>query len=352
MAMYLHGLGVSTPEHRLTADNAIELAHRVCCENTKHERVSSVVHQKSGVAERRTCVPFTDALAWEEEPEGPTIATRAEWYEANAGPLAVESARLALSDAGVAGESITHLVTVTCTGFEAPGVDVALIHQLRLPATVQRVQVGFMGCHGAINGLRVANGLLAAEPDAKVLLVATELCSVHYAFRWDLERMAGNALFADGSGALVATSSPQQDSGWRLAATGSCLLPGTESLLSWRVRDHGFEMGLSAKLPDAILAHLGDWLPRWLGEQGLSLGDVGCWAIHPGGPRILTASRAALGLPDVVTAASEDVLRDHGNMSSATLLFVLKRLQQATAQPPCVMLGFGPGVVAEAALWR
>ncbi|TWT43139.1 type III polyketide synthase [Botrimarina hoheduenensis] len=354
MSFYLHGLGVAAPDHVLNRADAIELARRVACETDKQQRLVEVLHRRSGVEERRTCVPYTEAFRWEGDPNGPTIAERTDWYETHAAPLAIRSTQAALADSGIAPAEVTHLVTVSCTGFEAPGVDLALIHELGFSPDTQRVNVGFMGCHGAINGLRVAGGLAAAEPDATVLLVATELCSIHYCFHWDNERVAGNALFADGSGAVIGRSTPPPDSAakpWRLAATGSRVLPHTQELITWRVRNHGFEMGLSAELPGVIEETLGDWLPAWLERHGVAMNDVRSWAIHPGGPRIVSACRTALGLDESATAASLAVLSEYGNMSSATALFVMRRLRDEGAAAPCVALGFGPGVVAEAALW-
>jgi prepilin-type processing-associated H-X9-DG protein len=135
-----------------------------------------------------------------------------------------------------------------------------------------------MGCHGAVNGLRVANGLSA---DGPVLLCAVEVCSLHYHYGWDPQRIIANALFADGSAALVCTR--QEQPGWRLRATGSCLIPDSEKAMAWTIGEHGFEMTLSRKVPSLIATHLRPWLSRWLAEQGLEQSDIASWAIHPGG---------------------------------------------------------------------
>lgn len=274
-------------------------------------------------------------------------------FENHATDLAERSARAALEAAETSAGEVTHLVTVCCTGFESPGVDFALINRLGLSPDTQRVNVGFMGCHAAINGLRVAAGLAAASTDAVVLLSATELCSLHYSWGWDPNRLVGNAIFGDGSASLVGKSvAAGEDEGTpRLADTASRLLPDTADLMSWRVGDHGFEMMLSAELPGVIEQHLAGWIGEWLRSHGLGVEDVGAWAVHPGGPRIVAAVETALGLSPTQTQVSRDVLRDHGNMSSPTVLFVTKRLLDAGAKPPIVMLGFGPGIVAEAALW-
>jgi predicted naringenin-chalcone synthase len=273
-------------------------------------------------------------------------------YQQHAFSLAQDSARQALDESSLSPKDVTHLVTVSCTGFYAPGVDVQLMNSLALPRTVERTHVGFMGCHAAINGLRTAKAYAGADPRATVLLCAVELCSLHYAFRWDPQRMVGNALFADGAASVVgrqagAESSPEA---WRVAATGSCLLPDTLDQMSWKIGDYGYEMELAATIPDAITRHLRPWLESWLDRHGCAIDSIGSWAIHPGGPRIVEAAGEVLGLSRDATQVSRDVLAKYGNMSSPTVLFILDELRSRGAGLPCVMLAFGPGLMAEAAL--
>jgi predicted naringenin-chalcone synthase len=248
---------------------------------------------------------------------------------------------------------LTHLVTVSCTGFVAPGVDVALIGALKLRPTIQRTQVGYMGCHGALNGLRVAAAFTGAAPEARVLMCAVELCSLHYHYGWNPSKMVANALFADGAAAIVgvpAEMAPPE--AWRVAASGSCLIPDSAEAMTWTIGDHGFEMTLSKQVPGLIARHLRPWLESWLTEQGTALAEVESWAIHPGGPRILSAVEEGLNLSREAAAASRAVFAEYGNMSSPTILFILDRLRRQHAKRPCVALGFGPGLMAEAALLR
>jgi predicted naringenin-chalcone synthase len=277
------------------------------------------------------------------------------YYAEHALPLAAEAARSALDRSGLKPNQITHVVTASCTGFTAPGVDSGLIRELQLRRTTQRVHVGYMGCHGAINALRVAQGLALTDARARALVCAVELCSLHYAFHWDDERMLGNALFADGAGAAVvgagdAASSSAPRRPWRLAATGSYLFPETADAMTWSIGNHGFAMTISSALPRLIQENLGPWLTAWLAEYGVAVTAVESWAIHPGGPKILEAAAAALGLGPDKLRTSREVLSQFGNMSSATVLFVLDAFRQRDAAAPCVMLGFGPGLVAEAVL--
>jgi len=248
--------------------------------------------------------------------------------------------------------SITHLITVCCTGFQAPGFDLDLIQGLPLAANVARTQVGFMGCHGALNGLRVAHAFAQAVAGSRVLICALELCSLHQQPGWHPERVVANALFADGAAAAVLTAEPPAPvaSPWRLLASGSTLLPDSADAMAWTIADHGFEMGLSPRVPALIAARLAPWLDVWLAAQGLDRAAIGSWALHPGGPRLLEAVRDCLHLPASAIETSTAVLRECGNMSSATILFILDRLRLAEAPLPCVALAFGPGLCVEAAL--
>ena len=151
-------------------------------------------------------------------------------------------------------------------------MDLALIRALGLPATVQRTHVGYMGCHGALNGLRVARAFTAAEPDARVLLCAVELCSLHYHYGWDPQKVIANALFADGAAAVVGVSdAAAPPEAWRVAATGSCLIPDSETAMTWTIGDHGFEMTLSKAVPRLIALHLRPWLEGWLHQHGVAV---------------------------------------------------------------------------------
>lgn len=368
MTMALIGLGTAVPATVVTQEEAINVARQVCCRTDEQATWLPAIFGNSGIERRHMVLDamlVTDVMAGKEQSgsvflptgapddRGPTTRQRMAHYEAAAGPLAVTAARRALGQSGKPARAVTHLVTVSCTGFQAPGVDIELVQALPLPQGVQRTHVGFMGCHGALNGLRVANAFCRAEPTACVLLCATELCSLHYHYGWDPQKVIANALFADGSAALVgvpARSAPAD--AWRLAANGSCVFPDSRDAMSWTLGNHGFEMTLSKRVPGMIATHLRPWLTEWLAHCETTLADVASWAIHPGGPRILDAVEEALGLPRAVTATSREVFAQYGNMSSPTVLFIVDQLMRRQAPRPCVALGFGPGLTVEAALFR
>ncbi|HMZ51538.1 MAG TPA: type III polyketide synthase [Candidatus Sumerlaeota bacterium] len=359
MTMEIFGMGTAVPPHELPQDVAAQLAAAVCCENSREQRALSVLYRNAGI-ERRNVV-LSDGIDAPPEREnfyshsagnsgGPGTRARMAHYEREAPRLAEAACAKALASVRCNVSEVTHLIIATCSGFSAPGIDLHLVNALGIPATVRRLQVGFMGCHAAMNAMMAADGICAADARNVVLVCAVELCSLHLQYGWDPARVMANALFGDGAAAIVARQSRGDGAHWNLIGDGSRLFPDTGADMSWKIGDHGFEMFLSQRVPALIEQHLAEWLLPWLAGRGLTIGDVGCWAVHPGGPRILKAVESALTLPAEALAASWGVLRDCGNMSSPTTLFVLERLTMAGAEGPCVMLGFGPGLAAEVLL--
>ncbi|MGH8272685.1 MAG: 3-oxoacyl-[acyl-carrier-protein] synthase III C-terminal domain-containing protein, partial [Gammaproteobacteria bacterium] len=173
---------------------------------------------------------------------------------------------------------------------------------------------------------------------------------LHFQYGWNQEKIVANALFGDGAGAVVIGEANQ--GGARLLGTASRIAPDSRAAMTWIIGAHGFQMGLSPEVPERIRAALRTWLTRWLSKKGLGPGDIAHWAIHPGGPRIVQTVVESLELPSSADQASLAVLAEHGNMSSATVLFILERLRQNGASGPCVALGFGPGLAFEAALFE
>ena len=363
MSLTIRGLGTALPQHSIAQGDAAAIAAQVALPHQTPSpgqlRLLETLHRRSGVASRHSVLlqpPGSDPRQTFFGAESPGTGERMRRYAREAPPLALRAVQAALEQARQPPERITHLITVSCSGFHAPGVDLALMAALPLNAGLARTHVGFMGCHGALNGLRVAAGFTGAEPEACVLLCAVELCSLHLQYGWDAERIVANALFADGAAALVAMGEPPDKGApaaaplGRLIASGSLLVPASTDAMSWEIEDHGFAMGLSPQVPDLIGDHLRPWLEGWLAPHNQSIATVGCWAVHPGGPRILSAVTKSLGLDPRLIEPSRSVLRDYGNMSSPTLLFILERLRRSGAAGPCVAMAFGPGLCIEVAL--
>ena len=392
MSFHVFGIGTASPPHAISQEHAVSLARQYGGESDEHQRQLKALYRLTRVRTRRSVLLESDSrdgtprqsffpAMQDAADRGPTTADRMARYERDAPPLAAEAARAALTDAGLDASAVTHIVTVSCTGFAAPNFDVSLIRALGLRWTVARTHVGFMGCHGALNGLRVAKAYADSMPDAVVLVCAVELCSIHYQYGWNGDRLVANAIFADGAAAMVGggralgaaggavTEAAAEMAGgaadgsvggaeagptgeWALTANGAALLEDSAELMAWRIGNHGFEMVLSARVPGVIERELRPFLDNWLGAQGLSVADIATWAIHPGGPRILESCAQATGIGREDYAISQEVLGEFGNMSSPTILFILDRLRRRQAPRPCVALGFGPGLAVEAALFR
>lgn len=364
MSFVITGIGTATPPRVAIQSEAAELAPRYCRTDDRGARMLRLLYRKSGVEQRHTAAvrgetgPLADRVPYfpiptDDADRGPTTGERMGWYADEAPGLAHLAAERALAAAETAPDEITHLVTVSCTGFDSPGVDAHLIETLGLSRGVARTHVGFMGCHGALNGLRTAGAYAGADPNARVLVCAVELCSFHFAYGWDEEMLVANTLFADGAAAVVGRgSSPGEPSSapWAIEAHASFLMPDSTDAMTWSIGDHGFRMTLSAQVPELIGRHLRGWLDSWLAGHGLTTAQVGSWAVHPGGPRILDAVRETLDIDESELVTSRQVLQEYGNMSSPTVLFILERMMRADRPRPCVALAFGPGLVVEAAL--
>lgn len=363
MSFYIAGFGTAVPQELVTQDDAAQLAVELTSVNGRHTAAIPALYRRTGVRKRHSVLLTASTngapaqqsfyrVAGDEYDRGPTTAERMGRYEDDAVELATRAADDALDRAGWYADEIAHLVTVSCSGFSAPGVDIGMIRRLGLRRDVSRTHVGFMGCHGALNGLRVAGGLAAGDRTGKILVCCVELCSLHQQYTNDAQQVLANALFSDGAAAVAGRYGRQE--AWHVADHCSQLLPETADLMSWRIGNHGFEMKLSPRVPEVIRETLPSWLSRWLARHSLSIGDVRSWAIHPGGPRILSACEDALHLDQGELAPSRQVLADYGNMSSPTVLFILHQLRQSMGENslPCVVLAFGPGLTIEAALLR
>ena len=362
MSLVMVGIGTAVPEHRIAQSDAAGLAISFANAAPGRERALAAVYRQSGIRTRGSVLleatidePFVQrffppAEAWGDRP---STGVQMKRYAVEAGRLAAQAAATAIESAGMAVDEITHLVSCSCTGFANPGVDLELVRTLGLPASVARTHIGFMGCHDAFNALRVADAFVTANPSAVALVSCVELCSLHLQYGSHGDHVVANSLFADGAAAVVGVGCGHSAAwlgGWRIVAQASEVLPDSEQEMGWLIGDSGFEMTLSPRVPGLIASQLRPAVEEMLARAGIAAGDVATWAVHPGGPRILGGVAEAMGLPPDTLAVSRDVLADHGNMSSATILFILERLARAEAAGPCVALAFGPGLTVELAV--
>ena len=344
MTAAIVGIGTALPPHAVSRDASIEWMARALRADPVAARLAERIVTGSGIGTRWTCVPaFTrtgDPLLLG-SPSPPTSA-RMRAFRELAPPLAAEACRRALDSARTAPQEITHLVVVTCTGFFAPGPDADLVPLLGLRTDVERTVVGFMGCHAAFNGLRVARQHVEARPGGRALLVCVELCSLHFRPDPAPDNVVACALFADGAAAVVVAD--EEDALARLGATSSLIEDGTRRDMGWEIGDDGFRMTLSSYVPRLVAAPIAEFAAPLAGPGTSS------WCVHPGGRAILDHVEDALSLSGDALASSRAVLHDVGNVSSGTVLFVLEReLARTREGDRGVMLGFGPGLTLEGA---
>lgn len=338
---YIHSLTTVTPPKKLSQnDAALHMAARSSIDSLVVRRL----YRLAGVDVRQTAVDDHDQL-YADHTTSPSTAQRMQRFEVAATELAISAARAAIFEAQLDPSEISELVTVSCTGFFAPGIDHAIIQALELSTTVARTNVGFMGCHAALNALNLADALARAK-NATVLVVCVELCSLHLQYSDIPDLLVANSLFSDGAAAFVCSPDLRTTTRFKIQSLFSDIIPHSQDLMSWRIGDHGFEMTLSSKLPEKIEASLPSIINKWAKRDNWNLNQIAGWAVHPGGPRLLSACEPVTG----PLLASREILRSHGNMSSPTVLFILNQVAENNGD--YCMLAFGPGVSLEGAILK
>jgi alpha-pyrone synthase len=276
----------------------------------------------------------------------PDTATRMRAFEAHAPALA--AATVEKLQLGSERDRITHLLITCCTGFSAPGLDLEVVERCKLPGSVERTMIGFMGCYAAINALKLARHIVRSEPAARVLVLNLELCTLHFQDTSVLEQVLCFLLFGDGCAACLVTSEPE---GIALDSFRAVLVPDSRELITWHIRDFGFDMVLSGQVPVVIQQALRGCRDEIL--AGSPANTIAAWAVHPGGRSVLDAVERAFELAPQALDTSREVLRRFGNTSSASVMFVLEALlrKPAPGRTGCAM-AFGPGLIAETMLFR
>ncbi|MCA0447216.1 MAG: type III polyketide synthase [Bacteroidetes bacterium] len=289
----------------------------------------------------------------------PDVADRMKTFHPNAAKLAIRSAKKAIEHLPD-GLQITHVLSVTCTGLAAPGLDIELVEALNLPTSTFRSSVNFMGCYAAFHALKLADALCKADPTAVVLVDAVELCTLHFQKLNEPDHLLANSLFADGSAsAIVVSDSIARDhrlKGLKIKNFHSELAFSGRKDMAWSVSPTGFLMTLSSYIPELVKSGIKPLADTALASSGLSVSEVDHWAIHPGGRKILESTASALDLPLDKLHNSFDILRKYGNMSSPTVLFVLERLWRKqldfSRKETVFSAGFGPGLTLESMVFE
>lgn len=347
----------AVPATVLTQDTARDLFVGQRGRSRLATRLTATAFDASGIERRHTVI---DSLVSGEESalldadgtiRPASTGTRNALYAEHAPALALQAARRSLEAGGIRAEEVTHVVTASCTGFVSPGPDLALVRGLGLAPSTSRLHVGFMGCSAAFPALRAADALCRADPSAVVLVVCVELCTLHLTASDDPEQIVAMSLFADGAAAALVTAREGPDAGPALVLDAflTGLLPDTIDEMRWTIGDTGFVMRLSSRVP----AHLGRGIRASLAPLLPGGPDaVDGWAVHPGGRSILDNVQGALELPDRAMAPSRAVFARFGNMSSPTVLFVLRELLARGSRGTVCAMAFGPGLTLDAARLR
>lgn len=365
MKTYISAIGTANPEHKIEQQHAARFMVESLALSTTEQRKLKALYRLSGIRSRYSVLedysrnyghyrffPNSENL----EPF-PGTRARMQLYGKEASRLGVKAIKQCLNQLQeLELQEITHLVTVSCTGMHAPGIDIEIVRELGLPAHIRRTSINFMGCYAAFNALKMANDTCQANKKAKVLVVCVELCTLHFQNKADEDNLLSNALFGDGAAALLIEG--QQREGMQLSFENfycDLAFEGVDDM-AWHIGDQGFEMRLSSYIPDFIKGGIEQLTHKLLAAFKGQLSDKVYYAIHPGGKRILEAIEQALGLSREDNRYAYDVLTNYGNMSSPTVIFVLQALMHDLSQAdngrPIVSFAFGPGLTLESMLLK
>jgi predicted naringenin-chalcone synthase len=361
MPAYLQNITTLTPEHVYEQDRLRENMKELVAENELHRRVIHQIYSQSGIRTRHSILNdfhqnSSRELYFNGHGARPGTAIRNSIYEKEGRELFVKTARNLLNDNDrLSPGSITHLITISCTGFYAPGPDYDIINALGLNPSIERYNLGFMGCYAAISGLKLADRICQANPDANVMVIANELCTLHFQGGTSIDDLISTSVFADGAaGVIVSAEEPQKRPYFEIRDFASSLIGEGSKDMAWTIGDTGFNMVLSTYIPEILSKNLDGFLNPVLKQYNLTRIDIGRWAVHPGGRAILDRVEQQLDLPADTLKYSRKILSEFGNMSSATVLFVLREILDEQDTPGksknVLAMAFGPGITIESGL--
>ena len=350
-------IGKAVPAYAHQQHDILSFMQRIYAMNEAGNRKLQFLYHQSGIDTRYSVIgDYTKpAREWRFYPPTenlepfPALESRMHCYEQHAAPLSLEAIRDCL-DGKLAPREITHLITVSCTGMSAPGLDLEIVALLGLPKTIFRTSVNFMGCYAAIHALKLADALCASDGDAKILIVCTELCTLHFQRDPTMNNILSSLLFSDGSAAALVTQDDYPLRGLHIDGFYSEIIAKGEKDMSWELSSTGFQMGLSSYIPDLIEEDFAGLVTNALEKHHIPREVVSHWCIHPGGKKILDSIYKSLHFTNGHLDTSYQVLKEYGNMSSATILFVLQQMMSTFDYgKPNVVFGaaFGPGLTME-----
>ncbi|PZX49927.1 type III polyketide synthase [Algoriphagus chordae] len=355
MSTSIVSIGLANPGKAIDQSAIASFMHKAHQLDELDARKLGFLYRKSGISTRYSVLDdfektdpedFTFFPKTKDFEPFPGTKARMEVFRQTAPQLCEDAVTNCLSKTSINPSEITHLILVSCTGMVAPGVELDLMKRLGLDDSIERYCVHFMGCYAAFTGLKLADKIVRAEPEAKVMLVSVELCTLHFQKSYVEDNILANSLFGDGAAAALVMNS---ESGLKIKSYLSQVLREGEGDMAWGIGDFGFEMRLSKYIP--TLLDQGIQQLKAVFEQEFKLSTVDNFAIHPGGKQILQKVQEAFGLPESVNEHAKEVLSQFGNMSSATILFVLERMMRdKEIQGEIISMGFGPGLTLETIL--
>ncbi len=355
-------IGTANPEFKIHQAITAEFIAAILGLKPAEKRLLKSLYKATGIEYRHSILQDYCKIPGEFEffpnpPEQtfPQTAQRMNLYKDNALPLALKAIENCLSQLDSFDKNtITHLITVSCTGMYAPGIDIEIIHSLDLKPSIHRTAINFMGCYGAFNGMKVADAICLADPKANVLIVCVELCTIHIQKQVTMDNMISSAIFADGAAAALVQGQPSIKKYFNMNAFYCDLIPQTRQEMAWQIADSGFDIVLSSYVPQVVEQGIANFTENLLRKRQLSLFNIDYYAIHPGGIKILQACEKSLALKEEDNRYSYQILKNFGNMSSATILFVLKaifeEIQSKDHDRNIFCCAFGPGLTLESGL--
>jgi len=360
MKSAITAIGTANPPYKQSQQTAVEIVTQALKLKPVDRRILRSIYKSSGIDHRYSVLSDFCRQPGEYEffPNDtnlpfPSTSERMRMYKENALDLAIKAIQNCIDyKNNFKLQDITHLITVSCTGMYAPGLDIEIVQQLKLNFNTKRTCVNFMGCYGAFNAIKLADAICKSERDAKVLIVSVELCTIHFQKNDAIDSMISNAVFADGAAAVLIESHSHQQKCFNLDTFHCDLLPQHSQEMTWQIADSGFDIVLSSYVPQVIQSGISNFIQRLKSEHDAALDKIDFYAIHPGGYKIIKACEEALSISEQDNKYSYDVLRQFGNMSSATVLFVLKAIwnevTDADAGKKIMSCAFGPGLTLEA----
>lgn len=348
-------IGTAVPEYRHEQEKIFEFMSRVYAISEVEKRKLKFLYKRSGIKTRYSVLAdySLPANEWrfftptENLEPFPSIEKRMKVFRDHAAALSLQ----AIDDCTkmFKEQRITHLITVSCTGMSAPGLDLELIELLDLPATTWRTSINFMGCYAAIHALKLADAICKTDAKANVLIVCVELCTLHFQKKYTTDNISSGLLFSDGAAAVLVSGNPGME-GLNIDHFYSAVSFKSKQEMVWELSSSGFLLTLSGYIPELIEEDFNGIVSECLAEMNLTKEDITHWCVHPGGKKILEAVHNSLQFTNGQLQNCYDILRDYGNMSSSTILFVLKRIGESLKKGERHNIfgaAFGPGLTME-----